>query len=62
MEKLFDISGIIGLIFLALTLFWAGLYNIKLKQTNRGLLFILFGILVIVILAKGFLYPDNSGL
>lgn len=60
MENLFDISGIVGLILLALTLFWAGSYNLKLKQTKRGLLFILFAILVAVILAKGLLWPDSS--
>ncbi|MGI6091510.1 MAG: hypothetical protein GX348_10305 [Veillonellaceae bacterium] len=60
MEKLFDITGMVGLILLTLTLFWAGFYNLKLKQINRGILFILFGILVAVILVKGLLWPDST--
>lgn len=60
MAKLYDISGILGLILLSLTLLWGGAYNLKLKQTNRGLMFILFALLVISILVKGLLWPDGG--
>lgn len=59
MDKLIDISGFLGMLLLALTLFWVGKYCISKNQTRRGLIFILFGILLIIIFAKEFLWPSN---
>lgn len=58
MGKILDISGVLGLILLALTLLWAGAYNLKLKQIKRGILFIIFGLLLGIILAKELLAPN----
>lgn len=58
MGKILDISGVLGLILLALTLLWAGAYNLKLKQIKRGILFIIFGLLLAIILAKELLAPN----
>ncbi|MDD4600356.1 hypothetical protein SDC9_09111 [bioreactor metagenome] len=59
MEKAFDIISTVGLALLALTLFWVGTYAIKHKRINRGLLFILFGLLILILLAKQFLLLDK---
>lgn len=52
MSDLIDLAGSFGLILLALTLIWVGRYNLRLKQTRKGLLFLLSGLAIIAVTVK----------
>ena len=50
MDKLITFSSILGGILLAITLVWVGIYNLRRSETNKGILFLTFGLCLTIIL------------
>lgn len=56
MDKLIQISSILGGLLLAASLIWVGMYNFRTSETRKAVLFLISGVSIALILIYSILF------